>query len=70
MSVLQRIELSFWHNVIPLIRRSKLIRISFQFLYIVFRKELLRSVVIPTALSAALGLMLGYLGGLISAILQ
>ncbi|MBC8496017.1 MAG: hypothetical protein H8D37_00005 [Chloroflexi bacterium] len=66
MSVLQRIELNFWHLVIPLIRESALVRFTLQRLYSVFHSKLLVGFVLPATLSAALGLSLGYISGVIS----
>ncbi|MBM3146105.1 MAG: hypothetical protein FJ010_14265 [Chloroflexi bacterium] len=68
MSVLQRIELNFWHLVIPLTRESRLIRFLLQRLYAVISDTLLGSFVIPAMISALFGLFLGYIGGLVSSL--
>ena len=65
MSILQRIELSFWQIAIPLIRESKLLRFILTHFYGVSRKKIISSFIIPTALTAALGLTAGYIGGLL-----
>lgn len=66
MSVLQRIELNFWHFVIPLIRESKILRFFLRRLYTLLRSKFLSGFVLPATLSAALGLLIGYLSGVIS----
>jgi len=66
MSILQRVELNFWQIVIPLIRESRVIRFFVQILYLLLQVKLLRSFLIPAVISAALGIVLGYIGGVFS----
>ncbi|MBL6965242.1 MAG: hypothetical protein ISR60_01695 [Anaerolineales bacterium] len=65
MSILQRMELSFWQIAIPLIRESKLLRFILTHFYGVSRKQIIISFIAPTALTAALGLAAGYIGGML-----
>jgi len=66
MSVIQRIELNFWHLVIPLIRESRVIRFLLRRLYGIFRIKFLGGFLLPAVLSAGLGLLCGYLSGVFS----
>ena len=68
MSILQRVELNFWQLVIPLIRESRVIRFFVQILYLLLQIKFLRSFILPVALSAALGIFFGYIGGVFSTI--
>ena len=68
MSILQRIELNFWHIVIPLIRESSLARFLFAHVYQLGRKRFIAKFLLPASASAITGLMLGFILGLFSQI--
>ena len=68
MSVLERLELSFWHFVIPLIRESGFVRFLLRRFYTLFRQKWLSGFILPASLSAGLGLFIGYIGGLVSSL--
>ncbi len=68
MSILQRVELNFWQLMIPLIRESRVIRFFVQILYGLSRNKFWGGFVVPTTLSVALGLFIGYIGGVFSTI--
>lgn len=65
MSIFQRIELSFWQIAIPLIRESKLIRFILMHIYRIAQRKFLSGFIAPMALTAALGLAAGYIGGML-----
>jgi hypothetical protein len=66
MSVLNRIELSFWNLVIPLIHGSKIVRFLMQGIYTTLAAGFFSRFFIPASLSALLGLVLGYIAGVVS----
>ncbi len=65
MSITQRLELQFWLVIIPLIRRSRLLRFVLARGYLLMRQRLIGGLLLPAVLTVLLGLFTGYTLGLI-----
>jgi hypothetical protein len=68
MSILQQLELRFWHFIIPLIRESTTTQFILPKMYPLIRHNVFVSFLIPAIFSALLGLSIGFLLGVISPI--
>lgn len=61
--VLRRLELNFWHITIPILRKSGTIRYLVPRLYALVRSKFFNQMIVPTIISATLGLSLGFIIG-------
>jgi len=66
MSILQRIELSFWHHFIPMIRESSTVRTVFPKIYPLISNSLFIQLLFPAAICALIGLFLGFIIGFVA----
>lgn len=60
MTIVQRLELQFWLVIIPLIRRSRLLRFIFARGYLLARQRFVSGLLIPATITILLGLATGY----------
>jgi hypothetical protein len=64
--LINRLELNFWHLVIPLIQRSPAVRFVLPHAYQLFTSEVIKGFILPACLYAAGGLLTGFIIGYIS----